>query len=681
MEASSTRAERLRARISEPTHEFVRLFLPVTLIGVGAGLGAVVFRKLISFFTTVFFTDYASWTHAIYPFNIISIPVIGALLFGPMIWRWAREARGHGVPEVMEAVALRGGKIRPVVAVVKSLASSINIGSGGSIGREGPIAQIGSALGSSVGQVLKLPPRLLRLLVTAGAAAGIAATFNAPIAGALFGLEVILRDFTPLSFAVVGLASVLADLVAIPFLGSKAFFVLPAGVGLRSPYELIIFVVLGLLAAIVGTYFTQALYWLEDVFNGWKLHEALRPAAGAILLGILIVLLPPVRGLGYNIMALVFDGRLGLGILLLFFVGKFLATTLTLGSGGSGGIFTPTLYMGTMLGGLVGLVSAHLFPGVVGNSAGYALIGAAAVFAAAARAPITAVLIVMEMSQNYVLAIPLILTTLVATRTSEFMMQDSIYTMKLTRRGVRILQQTAVDVLSQVKVSEAMLTDVAKISPDATLVEATHLMSRERRQSLLVVQDGELQGIITIADLEHSQEGTDQAQTVKEITVRDLLVAYPEEELREAVRRMNRAGVGQLPVVPPDAPHHVLGLLRRVDVISALESKLGTMPPPDQAEAPRRVRAGAFIQVTLPATSPHAYHQLRDLKFPPGLLVVVVNRGRHTIVPKGDTELLPDDEVMVYVMPKEGADEAREFILSGKPYRKGPQEELAHPVA
>jgi len=674
------RVQQIRARINEPTYEFVRLFLPVTVIGVGAGLGAVVFRKMIGFFTTFFFTDFAGWTHAIYPFNIILIPVIGALVFGPMIWKWAREARGHGVPEVMEAVALKGGRIRPIVAVVKSVASSIDIGSGGSVGREGPIAQIGSALGSTMGQVLHLPPRLLRLLVTAGAAAGISATFNAPIAGAIFGLEVILREFTPLSFAAVGLASVLADMVALPFLGSKAFFPLPAGVGLHSPYELIIFAVLGTASAFVGVYFTQALYWLEDVFDGLKLHEALRPALGALLLGVLIVLLPPVRGLGYNIMALVFNERLGLGILALYFVGKFLATTLTLGSGGSGGIFTPTLYMGTMLGGLVGAVSAHLFPGVVGASAGYALIGAAAVFAAASRAPITAVLIVMEMSQNYVLAIPLVLATLIATRTADFLSPESIYTLKLTRRGVHIFQQTAVDVLSQVKVSQAMLVDPAVVEPDVDISDAMRVMVEDRRQTLLVARDGELMGIVTIGDLERSQEQPATARMVGDITVRDLIVAYPEESLREAVRRMTRAGVGQMPVVDPDHPHRLLGLLRRVDIMSALENKLGTLPAMDQAETPRNVRAGAFLQVALPADSSLAHKRLREVRFPAGLLVVAVQRGRQTIVPKGDTQLMPDDGIMVYVMPKEAADAAKEFILRGPELKEAPQGQKAPEV-
>jgi CIC family chloride channel protein len=656
--------DRLPTRIVEPAREFVWLFAPLLLVGIGAGLGAVAFRKLISLFTWLFYTAYPRWTAFAHPVNLVFAPVIGALWFGPMIWRWAREARGHGVPEVMEAVALRGGRIRPVVAVVKSLASSIDIGSGGAVGREGPIAQIGSAFGSTLGQALHLPPRLMRLVVTAGAAAGISATFNAPIAGALFGLEVILRDFTPLAFASVGIAAVVADMVAIPFLGTRPFFNLPPGVGLRSPWELLIFAALGLLSAAVGTAFSSGLYWLEDRFSALRLHEALRPALGAVLLGVLITALPPVRGLGYGVMALAFDQKLALGTLALYLGGKFLASGLTLGSGGSGGIFTPTLYMGTMLGGVVALLAGHLAPAAVGSPAGYMLVGAAAVFAAASRAPITAVLIVMEMSQNYVLAVPLMVATLVAARASAFLMTDSIYTLKLSRRGVRILQDTAVDVLGQVPVADAMDGGVTALAPELPVSEAVRAMAAERRQALPVVDRGRLVGIVTVADLERGSEAGQGARTVGEITVRDLLVAYPQDSLREAVRRMSQAGVGQLLVVEPERPDRLLGVLRRVDVLRAMETKVGALGP-DAPGPPSLPGDGAVTEVRLPRSSPHAHRRLRDLRVPPGVLVVSIHRGGVTIVARGDTLLMPEDRVALYVHPARLAKAAARFLLTG----------------
>jgi CIC family chloride channel protein len=642
-----------------------RLILWTAIIGVGSGLGAVGFRKLIGFFTWFFFTKYAGWTAFMGPVRYMTIPVIGALIFGPMIWRWAREARGHGVPEVMEAVALRGGRIRPVVAVVKSLASSLNIGSGGSVGREGPIAQIGAALASTLGQSLRLDTRLLRLMVAAGTAGGISATFNAPLAGAVFGMEVILREFSTEAFVATGVSAALADVISVPFLGTKPFFPLPAGVGLRSPWELVIYAVLGVLAAGLGTGFTWLLYWAEDRFNAWKLHEAIRPAAGALLLGVLIMFIPEVRGLGYNVMGVVFAERMPLAIMALYLVGKFVATTLTLGSGGSGGIFTPTLYMGTMLGGAVGLVSQHLFPGVVGQFAGYALVGAATVFAAAARAPITAILIVMEMSQNYVLALPLVLAVVIATRLGDVLLTDSIYTLKLVRRGVHIFSGTAVDVLQQVTVKDAMIRDVSAANPAMSVADAAQILRDERRSSLPVVRDDRVLGIVTVTDLEQAHEMPGRTFTVGDVMSTELVVAYPDESLRDAVKRMSGNDVGQLVVVDPLQPDHMLGLLRRVDVVNGLEAKLGRSPELAQGVTPPASREGAFTEVVMPRTSPLVRHALKDVRFPDGMLVVSVTRGGQAFPPHGGTELLADDRLLIYVVPKSDVDSARLFVETG----------------
>jgi len=666
--------------VSQTAYNLARLMVPIVIIGFGTGLGAVAFRKLITFFTHFFFTTFATWTASIYPVNIVLIPVIGALVFGPMIWKWAREARGHGVPEVMEAVALRGGKIRPVVAIVKSLASSIDIGSGGSVGREGPIAQIGSALGSTLGQLFHMPPRYLRLLVAAGAAGGISATFNAPLAGAIFAMEVILREWTPESFAACGTGAVLADIVALPFLGSRPYFVLPSGVGLHSPWELILFALLGLVAAVVGTGFTRILYWAEDRFNGWHFPEALKPAAGGLLLGILIVALPQVRGLGYNVMAFVFDQRLPLAILALYLVGKLLATSLTLGSGGSGGIFTPTLYMGSMLGGLFGLVSSGLFPHIVGPSAGYALVGAAAVFASASRAPITAVLIVMEMSQNYVLAVPLVLAVLVATRTSSLALEDSIYTLKLARRGVKLIQDTSVDVLQQITVHTAMTGPPPTIGPSAGLSEAADMLAEANVRLLAVMQEARLLGVVTVSDLEHARESLDEPLTAADVMVKDIIVAYPDEHLREVLRRMARANVDQLLVVDPANPEHLEGVIRRVDIMRALETQIGQVStePAFEALPHSRRRRGGFAEVELPPFSPLSHKALKDIRFPAGVVVVAVERAGRTVAPHGATLLLPDDHILLYVVPEDQKAAAVAFVEKGAPQR--PPEAVDEPV-
>lgn len=665
MSVASAPAINKRVSRSTTARFLGRLVLWTAIIGVGSGFGAVGFRKLIGFFTWFFFTKYASWTAFMGPVRYVTIPVIGALIFGPMIWRWAREARGHGVPEVMEAVALKGGRIRPVVAVVKSLASSLNIGSGGAVGREGPIAQIGAALASTLGQYLHLDSRLLRLMVAAGTAGGIAATFNAPLAGAVFGMEVILREFSTEAFVATGVSAALADVVSVPFLGSKPFFPLPFGIGVRSPWELAIYAVLGMLAAGLGTGFTWLLYWAEDRFAEWHLHEAIRPAAGAVLLGVLIMFLPPVRGLGYSVMGLVFSERLPLGIMALYLIGKFVATTLTLGSGGSGGIFTPTLYLGTMLGGVVGLLAQHLFPGVVGDSAGYALVGAATVFAAAARAPITAILIVMEMSQNYALALPLVLAVVIATRFGDVLLPDSIYTLKLVRRGVHIFSGTAVDVLQQVTVRDAMIRDIPVATPAMSVADAAQMLRNERRSSLPVVLDDRVVGIVTVTDLEHAHETPGRTFTVGDVMSSELVVAYPDESLRDAVKRMSSNDVGQLIVVDPFRPDRMQGLLRRVDVVNGLEAKLGRAQAETGTVTPPESREGAFTEVLLPRTSPLVRHALKDVRFPDGMLVVSVTRGGQAFPPHGGTVLLADDRLLIYVVPKTDREQARLFVESG----------------
>ena len=293
---------------------------------------------------------------------VVLVPVAGGLLYGPLIDRFAREARGHGVPEVMLAVAERGGRIRPQVAVIKSLASAICIGCGGSVGREGPIVQIGSALGSTLGQMLRVPESRLRLLVACGAAGGISATFNAPIAGVIFALELILRDFEAESFGVVVLASVVANVIGRAVFGSAAFLSLPP-FALTSLSEYVLYAGLGLCAALVGVAFVRVLYGVEDIADRlWRGPEWARPVVGGGVLGLLLLGLPQMYGVGYPVLERAIRGEYVLGFLVVLLVGKILATSLTIGIGGSGGVFAPSLFMGAMLGTAYGQLMQWALP-------------------------------------------------------------------------------------------------------------------------------------------------------------------------------------------------------------------------------------------------------------------------------------------------------------------------------
>ena len=421
------------------TSETIFLLFFATLIGVGAGFGAIIFRWMITFFENIFFTQGQHTLAFLGSYYVVIIPTIGGVIVGLIVYFFAREAKGHGVPEVMLAVAIGGSRIRPRVAAIKALVSSICIGSGGSVGREGPIVQISSALGSTIGQLFRLSEDKIRILIACGAAGGIAATFNAPLAGIFFGLEVILREYGTRYFSSVVLSAVTATVISRTFLGSSPAFVTPP-YELLSSYDIIFYFVLGLLAAIVGRLFIKVLYKCEDLFDAINMPSYLKPALGGLLLGLIGLYFPQIFGVGYPSIEKTLNGQLG-PFLVFGLIGlKIIATSLTLGSGGSGGVFAPSLFIGAMLGSSFGSFLHLLFPGISVSPGAYALVGMAAVFAGAAQAPISAILILFEMTGDYKIMLPLMIACVISTLVVKWISSDSIYTMKLSRRGIDILK-------------------------------------------------------------------------------------------------------------------------------------------------------------------------------------------------------------------------------------------------
>lgn len=435
---------RIRRRLGGEDGLLVALAL---LVGVGSGAGAIAFRYMIKGWTWIFtgHADPSALGHftnphfpVLGPFVVVVVPVVGGLLYGPLVYRFAPEARGHGVPEVMLAVHSDEGRMRGRVPVVKSLASAICIGCGGSVGREGPIVQIGSAIGSALAQAMRQAAGNTRLLVACGAAGGIGATFNAPIAGVFFGLELILRDWETRSFGLVVLSGVVATAVGRIAFGSGAFLTLPP-FSLVSGWEYPLYALLGVVAAVVGVAFIRTLYGMEDAADRvWRGPAWLRPACGGVLLGLVLLVLPQMYGVGYPVLEGAIHGRYVVGALLAFLVGKIVATSLTMAIGGSGGVFAPSLFIGAMLGSAFGVGAHDLLPTATAGAGAYGLVGMAAVFAAAARAPITAVLIVFELTGDYSIILPLMLAVVVATGLSRLLAADTIYTLKLRRRGIDI---------------------------------------------------------------------------------------------------------------------------------------------------------------------------------------------------------------------------------------------------
>jgi CIC family chloride channel protein len=446
---------------------------------------------------------------------VILAPAIGGLFYGPLVSKFAPEARGHGVPEVMFAVAKRGGRIAGKVAVVKTLASAICIGSGGSVGREGPIIQIGSALGSTIGRALKMPESRLRTLVACGAAGAIAATFNAPIAGVFFALELILRDFAARSFAVVVLASITASVVGRSLLGNHPFLTLPS-FNMASPVEFGLFALLGLLAGLAGVGFTKALYAVEDVCD-WLWHgpEWLRPVAGGLVLGLLLFVVPEMYGVGYPVLEIGVRGGYTLGFIAILLLAKVIATSLTIGIGGSGGVFAPSLFVGAMLGAGFGDVVALAVPSMAGQVGTFALVGMGAVLAGTTQAPITSAIILFELTGEYSIILPILLAVAISVTLSRMVSKDSIYTLKLRRRGVDMEGGPGSVALHATLVSEVMGPAPSALDRHVTLEEGARILLASGRRALPVTDStGLFIGIVTAGAVSDSLGNNENGASV-----------------------------------------------------------------------------------------------------------------------------------------------------------------------
>jgi CIC family chloride channel protein len=571
--------ERLQRSLATGQRGLMALAL---LVGAGAGLGAIAFRYMILGFTYLFsgHKDYSAVGHASNPlvpglgiWFVVLAPVVGGLIYGPLVSRFAPEARGHGVPEVMYAVNRLGGRMRPQVPIVKSLASAVCIGSGGSVGREGPIVQIGSALGSVTGQVLRLGESQLRLLVACGAAGGIAATFNAPIAGVFFALELILRNFETRSFGLVVLSSVTADAIGRAAFGSHPFLSLP-GFSFSSPLELLLYAGLGVLATGVGLGFVRVLYAGEDLadrlWNGRP--DWLRPALGGILLGLLLLAVPEMYGVGYPVLQLAVAGHYVILALLGLLAAKILATSLTMWIGGSGGVFAPSLFMGAMLGSAYGAVAHELLPDLAAAAGAYGLVGMGAVFAAAARAPITAVLIIFELTGDYRIILPLMIAIIVATTLANHLTDDTIYTLKLRRRGIDI-DAPQPTLMAQIDIADAMSKLPRPLTPEQPLHDVLDRFTNERTDALPVIDaHGVLLGIITATDIEQAIANSRDGLSARSLA-REVPELRADQSLEDAVRALASTDQEGLPVLDSHT-EHVVGWLTHRRLLHAYHARL-----------------------------------------------------------------------------------------------------------
>lgn len=617
------------------------LFCVAVVVGLGAGLGAAAFRYLIFGFTWLATghdefgqdgwvgSDHLPWLGIGF---FVVIPVVGGLLYGPLISRFAREARGHGVPEVMIAVAENGGRIRPQVTVVKALASALCIGTGGSVGREGPIVQIGAALASGFGQWVRMPENRLRVLVACGAAGGISATFNAPITGVFFAVELILRELSVEAVFTIMLSSMVADVVARVFFGSAPFLTqLPAGIELDHIANYLLIAALAAIAGLIGIVFKNILYKTEDVCDrvwGGRPDWA-RPAVGGIVLGLLLLAVPQLYGVGYPVMYAAFAGHYALWLLVVLAAGKMLACSLTIGIGGSGGVFAPSLFVGATSGMAFGLVVQHTIGTAVGHPALYAIVGMGAVFASAARAPLTALASTVEMTGDFSLTLPVMLAVAVGTTVSRGLSYGTIYTTKLLRRGIDIDRPKPTHAFDDLTAADAMHRFAVPLD-----------LSRATAET-----EGDLTALLGPVT-----------------RVREPQALFANDSLAQALRQLVLFGRDGLPVIDTEAKS-VQGWLTNQNVLRAVAASFTDMPPDAHPTTPEHdphseLDGYCIVEHTLGADSLAVGRLLGELAFPDGHLPVSVLHNRQLTDADAKLRLTVGDRINV-LAPQNGAAQNR----------------------
>ena len=544
------------------------------LIGLLGGFGAIGLKYMIHFFQDLL---WGNETYDASLFLTILIPTGGAFIVGMIIYFFSQEAKGHGVPEVMEAIALRKGVIRARVVISKAIASSLTIASGGSVGREGPIIQIGSAIGSAFGQLFKFSQNRMQTLVGCGAAAGIAAAFNAPIAGAIFSVEIILRDFTVRQFTPIVISSVSATVVSRAFYGNIVSFTVP-GYELINPIELIPYAVLGLVSGGVAILFVKVLYFFEDRFDAKKIPGFYKTAVGGLLVGIYGISFPQIFGVGYEAIDLALMGKMSVGLLLILIFLKILASSITLGSGSSGGVFAPSLFIGAMTGGLFGNIVHKLFPAITAGSGAYALVAMSAVVGASTHAPITAIMIIFEMTNDYKIILPLMIATTISSLMTTKLQKGSIYTLKLMNRGVNIHQGREINILKTMQVKDHLRNTIEVIKPEAKMKEIVgRFINTDSRYLYLIDKKKDIIGKITQNELSAVAPDYENLKNIiiaEDISTPSNVVVTGSDHLDYVMKEFEKENVGEIPVVSKDDPSKILGTIWRIDVIAAYNNEI-----------------------------------------------------------------------------------------------------------
>ncbi len=585
---------------NDARREFLVLGLLAAIIGALAAVIAIGFKLLVVAVWEGGFLSLGDRMSALGAARYVLIPALGGLIVGPLIYMLAREAKGHGVPEVLVSIARFGGRMRARLIGVKAIASAITIGTGGSAGREGPIVQIGSALGSNLAQRLGLTRSQTKILLGCGAAAAISSTFNTPIAGALFALELILMEFKTRSFIPIVIASVFGNGVnyavssvlwdkGIEQVGKPGFPAFQVKtyqfVGLE---ELPIYLLLGLICGLVALVYIFVLYWTEDAFERLRTKPWLKPAVGGLAVGVMGIAFPMVYGVGYDHMEEVLNNEWVIDTRVIVLMGvlafvKVVGVSLTIGSGGSGGIFAPALFIGCMVGGCYGAVVHELLPDITANYGAYAAVGMGALLAASTRGTLTAILMIFEMTHAYEIILPLLFACVIADFVGAVGSPDTIYTKALSRRGILLVHDLEPNVMQLFSVREVMVPrdKVVTLDPDADAQELVRAIVKTNHMGFPVVdKKGKLVGVVTQQDMSRMRSRKAGESKVSDIMTTDLSTVVPESTGEEALRAMGSREVSHLPVVDPVDPRSLEGWLSKGDLVFAYERYRTQMEAP-----------------------------------------------------------------------------------------------------
>lgn len=663
--------------------EGVMLFLGA-LTGLLTGLSAAVLIWLLRAVQRL------AWGGSVGPFELLLVPTLGALLVGLWLTYVAPEPSGSGVVRTMETLALRGGRFRARVPTAGLAATSVALGTGASGGREGPIVLIGGSIGSILGQLTAVDSERMRALIGAGAAAGIGASFNAPIGGMLFAVELILGGLRARSMQVVVISSVVGSVTARELIGSEITFDLIQNYKLGSPWELALYVLLGLLAAGFGVGFMRLETAAIAAFTRLraKVWRPLTLALGGLGVGVTALVVPEVLGTGDGLPPIdgvrdpvqtILDGGYGIGwaavgVLVALALAKLVATMFSVGSGNAVGTFMPALFIGGALGGAFGTAAATLLPNAGIQPAAFALVGMAAGFSAAARAPLTAILIAFELTNDYGLVLPLMLTCGVATYLASLVEPDSVYTHPLRIRGIVFGEPTDIDVMEAVSVREVMTRDHPSIRREERFDDIEALFDRTSSHGFAVVDGGHrLVGVLTRQDLERARSQPRGERLLSSLTADDLctrepFIVHPDEPVYTAVHRMAALDVGRVPVIERGSGR-LLGMVRRGDIVRAYQRGLNRHLGDQQREATRHLRdlgGVTLIEIAVNADAPAAGHHVREITWPQRTILTSVRRGGTLVMPTGDTVIEPGDEVVV-LTDRQMVDEVRELLTGTAP--------------